>query len=350
MKRIIPIFSAVCVILGSIIGAGFATGKELFIFFYPSSPAIVALVCGVFFWLSLLLLCFYIRFCSSVSIGGLFKKLFGKLSVVPEYLVLICYFLVLATMVSASNLCLSDLFGTNEKIPIFSTLTAVLCGYALMKDFTGVKIINAVAVPLILVFILVTCCDKGNVYSGENVDVGKTFAYVCFNVTMMIGVLINVTRQLGAKQTIIATAISALLIALLVMLVTSRINDQIFSYVPMPLISIAKQKGKLFYYFASLTLYLSIVTTLISNAFPLIEKVKNFTKDRFFAVTGVMFGATLFSLIGFDKIVALVYPIISILGVILFVFIAFSYLSQFIKRKVSEKRENTKLKLKKTVD
>ncbi len=317
MKSFVKCLITVCVLLGSFVGAGFATGKEVFLFFHGGNVYYIAAVCFICFSL-----CFYLIFYvgkkfNADSIDGLFSSLFGKYEKIPRFSLLFCYFLLLSTMLAGANMCLAPLINLDARIPLFSAVTAALCGLALMYNLKGLKIINALFVPVMMFFIIFICC-KGipDAALGEESAISPSLSYVSFNSLLLCGVMLPLGRELTKKEMLICSLCSAGLIVLLLVLIILRLNDGVFAYIPMPLIYLAKERGKPLFYIATAVLYLSVVTSVISNALPLINSVNIKIKNKFLSVTAVMFAATLFSLLGFSSIIDASYPLIALFGII----------------------------------
>jgi len=319
VKSFIKILSAVFVMTGSVIGAGFATGREIFVFFYGGNSYAVGFLCFCLFFAGFMVVSVFANRFRVSETQELFKRLYGKASAAAEISLSLCLFFVLSTMLSAANLCLSDITGIDEKFGIYAAVTAVLSALILQKGMKGVKIMNAIAVPLIIIFV-VTVCAGGEGSSG-NVKFFSSVGYVCFNIVMMSGILVNLAKNMTIKENFFASLISSILLGMLVCFELMRLNDPVYSFVPMPLISLAKSCGYWFYIAACVILYLSIFTTILSTGFPLVIRLEKIFVGKKRCVWILMCAATVFSYIGFDAIIAYAYPIMAVFGVINLIFI-----------------------------
>ncbi|MEG1527607.1 MAG: hypothetical protein RR248_02675 [Clostridia bacterium] len=342
MKSVFNCLTAVCVIVGCVIGAGFASGKEVLIFFYQGNPLLVFISCFILFFVGTVLFLIASNRYKIYDTHILFYKIFGRLNIIFELLINLAYFIVLATMLAGSNLCLSKIFNTSSIFPFFSLATAILCGYALNHDISGLKFVNVLAVPLIIVFIIYICLQRGDasvVCEGQRLS--SSLSYSAFNCIMMCGVLLPLGKGLNKKECVITSLISSLFLSALVALILQRINQGVFLDTPMPLISLAKERGIIPFYLASGALYLSIVTTLVSNAFPLVRSLGNVVKDKTVSTAIVMFCALIFSLVGFDNIIEKAYPAIAIFGLIVIIFLLVGLIFDYIlEKKRSKERQN----------
>ncbi|MDD4832995.1 MAG: hypothetical protein PHI78_04900 [Clostridia bacterium] len=319
MKSFFRVLSAVFVMTGSVIGAGFATGREIFVFFYGGNSIVVGVLCFFLFFTAFTVVSLFANRFQISATDEMFKRLYGKVSLVAETSLSLCLFFVLSTMLAAANLCLSDLTGIDEKFGVFAVVTAVLSALILKKGIKGVKALNALAVPLIIFFVAAVCAGGGG--AQGNAKFFPSLGYVCFNVVMMSGILTNLAKSMTKKENIIASFISALLLGTLITLELLRLNDPVYSFVPMPLISLAKNYGYWFYLVATAVLYLSILTTILSTGFPLVVRMEKIFNDKKSDVWVLMFLATVFSFAGFDAIIAYAYPIMSVLGAVNLIFI-----------------------------
>ena len=142
MKKCIKIAFTV---VGSVIGAGFISGKELVRFFGDSAciPVLI-LTWALFFGYICALLA------AGRKYGGFSafaQKAFGKGKRAVEYVFLACSFVIVAAM-------LAGIDALEEKFaPYISLLTAVGCFFIARKGINGVGVFNAILVPCIVVYI-----------------------------------------------------------------------------------------------------------------------------------------------------------------------------------------------------
>ncbi len=309
MKKI---FSLAMLIVGTIIGAGFASGKEISSFFGKASP-FVALVVGI----GIFLLCYL--FC---TIGGMYKshdfgevnqKMFGKLHVMTDIILLLNSLIVLSGMLSGMN----SLFNPIIHIaPTYSILSGVLCAVIVAKGINGLLKSNSVIVPFIILFIALVCCFNIDLPISWQpfgiLTLPTSIIYVCMNIMLACTVLTTVDEK--PKTVFWASLIAALIMTALMLLIILTLNNSDISS-DMPLIAIAANTSKVLYYIAVAAVGTSIFTTMMTALSGLSSWLAPLTGERFAVIASLILGLTLSNL-GFNNVVSYLYPVIGIIGFI----------------------------------
>ncbi|MDD3831291.1 MAG: hypothetical protein PHW00_01385 [Clostridia bacterium] len=343
MGRASGVLGAICVIIGGVIGVGFATGKEILLFFHGANAYVIG--CTIFVLLASLT--FLFLYCARTycvfNTRQLFGRLFGKFYFLPDWLLIFSYYALMSTMLAGANLCLCGLFNMSDRLPVFSLATAVICGWVLTHNMNGLKALNIIIVPFIIIFVLfVTFMGE---YAQGVITVKNTFSYSCFNVFMMCGILLPLAQDMSIKQCLISAIVSAFILSLLLTLILIAINNDYYANLSMPLIYLAKEKNHTLFVMSSIVLYLAIVTTLVANAFPLIDRVYAMTDSKFLSVFIVMSCGLVTSLFGFERIVDTLYPFMAQLGtaiiVIMTAFLLKDKITAIIKHKGSCRQKKT---------
>lgn len=328
MKK--SIFGGICVVVGGVVGAGFATGREIFLYFYGKNIWVAAISCFAFFFVSIAAVC--------INKG----KYLDKNSVIVKVIriiIMCCYFIVLAIMLAAANSLLSQVFGLNAKTLIMGFLCAVICCIILYFDMDGIKVVNVAAVPMIMIFICVLFCSSSPDFSQMPTDIGfyvpiRSAGYVGLNLLLMFGILTELSKQYTAKQLKAVAFFSSLILSLsivLILIILSNIKGIIGE---MPLIDLAKQKGGIVYLLAVISVLLAVITTLQCSAYPLVKWQQEMWKDKFFGIAIVLFFGLLVSMAGFVTIIELCYPIISVFGVAIVYLVARDNKKLYSKRNI----------------
>lgn len=311
-------------IIGTIIGAGFISGRELAAFFGGANFAVsVVFATLLFFAVTLLILCAGKRF---GSLRGVNRKLFGKADKTVNAAFYICLLAVVAAGLATTDALAKQFFGLPEYLPILSVVTLIITHFSVKSGIKGLGIINAVLVP---VMILVTCCflfAKGGFTYAKAPVSGKMFPnialYVSFNMFLSASVISESGAALDKRCFFPSAAVSALITAVMMLLImgavwyegANAINDDL------PLLYVFSQLGSWAEAVFGAVLYLGAFTTLLSSYYPL---ERAFTRK--FGGRGAItlaVGVFLLSRLGIKKIVGYVYPIAGLLGFIYFLCIA----------------------------
>ncbi|MBR7100241.1 MAG: hypothetical protein IKC91_03695 [Clostridia bacterium] len=310
-------------VVGSVIGAGFISGRELVRFFGGEAFFPVLLLTACLFFLY-----FYFLFSFGTKYGsldGFLNGVFPKFSVVIRVSFLICSFVTVTAMLAGVN-ALQPKFS-----PYIAILTAIFSFFTVKKGIDGLHTVNAVLVPAIVVYVVVSLLLTGNftlANSLENSGMGIVFCvlYVCMNGFLSAPVIIESGAKLTHKKQIVLSSLLAtvLIVACMALILAAIGATPGAAERVMPLVFVLKE-GKLFL----LCSFLGIITTLISAYYPLHTAVKG-VKIKEAARLLILSAASLFACWGLDKIVETVYPVIGILGV--FFLIASVLYDQFFQK------------------
>lgn len=302
-------FLAVFTIIGSVIGAGFITGKEVFEFFASDFS-----LGGIY----LAFLCFSFMIFYMMSSKG------NRVDKSIQIFVAISNVIIAGCMISALNSIYKRLFRLSEKVEILSIITAILMFIISYKGIGVVQKLCAITLPFVVVVIITLCVYKVEDYTVKISPqsyggILKPVIYVGFNVVMSAGVIKNSGEKLSPPFKILASVItSAILCACVFLLSLAVKNEGLVS--DMPFISLFYKNKKLLIIIDIITLF-AIYSTLASA----IYTVNNFggTKIKFSLKILLFLFIIATSKLSFSSIVEKVYPS---LGVLAYVMVCVSYL------------------------
>lgn len=315
------------VFIGTVIGAGFATGQEVLLYFGRSSIA-VPIFSGILLGL------FNAYF---LAIGAKFNDrinehmLQNKAKVLYDVCMFICAYITFIAMFSG----VETLFVKIFDIKYTSVAWVVAAGFIAANGLRFMKGLNSVAVPVILLLTIVIFAysDKEKASGAYNFFNGITYA--AMNVMLSMGVMIRLGKT-ATKKTIWASGCAtAVVMATMLALITLVVKK---SGGEMPVYAAADKVG--LKYAAGAVILLSVFTTMVSALETAAEIIAPDEKKK---TTGVIF-VTLLSLpfvglFSFENIVDYYYPVVSGMGILIVI-----VLSVFV---IFKKRDG---KIKKSVD
>ena len=315
------------VFIGTVIGAGFATGQEVLLYFGRSSIA-VPIFSGILLGL------FNAYF---LAIGAKFNDrinehmLQNKAKALYDVCMFICAYITFIAMFSG----VETLFVKIFDIKYTSVAWVVAAGFIAANGLRFMKGLNSVAVPVILLLTIVIFAysDKEKASGAYNFFNGITYA--AMNVMLSMGVMIRFGKT-ATKKTIWASGcatavVMATMLALITLVVKKRGGE-------MPVYAAADKVG--LKYAAGAVILLSVFTTMVSALETAAEIIAPCEKKK---TAGVVF-VTLLSLpfqglFSFKDIVDYYYPVVSGMGILIVI-----VLSVFV---IFKKRDG---KIKKSVD
>lgn len=331
-------FSVIFLVLGTIIGAGFCSGKEICVYFAKYG-----------FWsllfLPLFFVIYFFLFKMFLSLGrgkeytdfSHFNKQFGKNNFFD--FVLCCTYVVFSSAMFACLGEMSDLyFGQVGKI-IMYIFAFVFTVFMLLKTFKSLKLVNVILIPVVLVCIITVCvvllfCDSGNFVLTNIKASGLLFftpiIYACQGLTLSYYILVKAGKDLTKKDAnvISFTSSTILTVVLALAIIVFNLNPQVISQ-PMPFVILSFKLGFPFDLIYAVVLFFAIITTLLSSTRALYDYLARFIKKPFVNALVTSGITLLMSFFGFSSIVESLYPIIGCMGAVLVLRIWFSSKNKF---------------------
>jgi Uncharacterized membrane protein len=134
------------VFVGTVIGAGFATGREIALYF-KGANAQTAAAAGIM----LGLLCgFFMLAGERIGDGGFTAYLFGQRKRIFDIAVFVCAFITFAAMCAGAESIFRKIYG----IGWLGLVTALISTLAAILGIKQIKSLNLVLVPIILAFVV----------------------------------------------------------------------------------------------------------------------------------------------------------------------------------------------------
>lgn len=323
MKQILP---AVFLIVGSIIGAGFASGRELSLFFANFGF-------NSLYFLPIVFIFFYYSFKIFLSLGS--KQKFQSVFDLNSYAgsspffnisVVIIFTIYASAMFAAAVEVLSNNFIEVPEI-IFSVLVFILAFLVLRFGFKGLVKVNLLVTPIIVILLVV--------YSLYSIFVPITqipyipasdhayilpmsiIMYVFGNVLLSYFIVSQCGQGLSKKQISLSAFWSSLIIcfSLLICIICLIVNGSVVMDASMPFLALTLRLGDPFPLIFMAILFLGIITSLFAclhtASLPFQKKLGK--KTPFLATSAVF----LLSMLGFETIVNNCYPVFGFFGIII---------------------------------
>lgn len=301
MKRFFSAVRVAALFVGSVVGAGFATGQEIALFF-AGGDVLTHLFSALFMGGSCLVF---------MEAGALLRR--GE-SIVNA-LVALSSFVVYAAMIAAAEDILSSLFSVRGLSFLLAAGSAALS----LRDIGKLSLLNVIAVPLIAVMVICVGARGASLTGGQFRPL-SALAYGAMN-TLFSGALMakEGEKMSRGERILCGVTVSALLFLLLFFMSRAvRGNEG-----AMPFLSAAKKTGAELS--APITLLLAIITTMTSCNYLITQEMRPLTKDGFLAAALPLLAGLLLAAWGFQNVVTYLYPAVSALalGYSLLVFFLF---------------------------
>ncbi|MBN7574434.1 MULTISPECIES: transporter [Clostridium] len=333
-KEMVKVFQVATVFIGTIVGAGLASGKEITEFFtqYGISSFIGIIGCGIFYILiSSIISRISINYnLSSYSdvMNIISPNIFGKITGFITTLFLISS----ASIILAGSGALIHQFFGIPKI-IGSLIMIVIAIFFLLRDTEGLIEVNSFIVPglictltLITVLYFAFCRNTvslDNIASFPKQKTGiliSTVLYAGYNTLSASGVLVPLSTQMKKSKIMIAGivtgAIGLTILCLMINLLLTINQPYIYKY-EIPLLFVANRFGNLIQALLLVIIWLEMFSTEVSDIYSISKTLEQTFNIKFKkAIFIVISLALLISQFGFGTLITKLYPIFGLLSLI----------------------------------
>lgn len=342
-KKLLLPFQFAAVFIGTIVGAGLASGQEIKQFFtlygYKSFMGII--LCGIIY-------VFTGKIIISLSIKHNLKSYDELIQLISPNAfgnaisILMSTFLILSSgiILAGSGALINQFFGISKWFGII--IMCIISVYILLKNTNGLIEINSFIVPALVIIIISIfimyiifydkCFDINYIKSIPSYKNGwllSSFLYAGFNIFCCSGVLVPMSSEIKKEKTLISGLIigtiglTVLCFAINIMLLLNV--PYIFKY-EIPLLYIADRFGKLVQAFLLIIMWLEMFSTEVSDIYSIAKTLENKFKFNYrLAVIIIILCALPVSQIGFVKLISYAYPTFGFISMIFMIQCAFFY-------------------------
>ena len=332
------VFKIVFVIIGTLIGAGFASGQEIYVFFFSY---------GIKGFIGIII--------SSVGMGGLIYKTLGIINkyninsykdlldiliknkkenkyfnfkniinLIINIFILVTFFI----MIAGFGAYFEQQFGINSLVG--SSILAILNFVIFLTSVKGVIKANELLVPMLIVFLVIigfiniidiNIVKLGNyiIRTNQSNYILSAIIYASYNSILLIPVLIKLKKYINTKKQILFISligtIIVILLATIIFLILIRVDVDI-TKLEMPAVYVVSNIFKFLEIIYGFIILGSIFTTSISLGTSFLQNVSK-NKKSYTQIAAIMcITSVLISKIGFSNLINLLYPIFGYLGLI----------------------------------
>ncbi|TYA14810.1 hypothetical protein FRY98_03840 [Paenibacillus faecis] len=324
MKNAVKVLQIAFTYIGTVVGAGFATGREILQFFtqYGKWGALtILLASALFIWLGtkMMLLARSIR---AESYEDLNRKLFGnRIGQILSLFTLIVLIGVNSVMLAGAGSVFQEHFGINYQIGLWITLT--LTYILLGKGIDGVMKLNSLVVPMMITLSLAIIFNTaGSPGAARFLTLGTdhgllaTWAsplmYTAFNLSMAQAVLVPIGSRTENRRVIIwggllgGTGVGFMLMAGHFAL---SANMPGISQFEIPMGSIAQQMGTTIQLIYLVLIFMEIFSTFVADVYGVTLQLKQRLQlsPRLISAC-ILLICYLTSQFGFSTLLSILYP------------------------------------------
>ena len=344
------IMKAVCVIIGTIIGAGFASGKEIEVFFANfGKNGIYGIGLASIFTVVII-------YCVLIKIRGTnienYNSYLNEMKInnkVKEILnAIINIFLFTSFYIMASGFCAYFKQEFDLDIINIAIVLAICCYITFMGKIDKVTKINTILIPF-LIFMVLLVGVKSEVFNQkiENMIqisnrswIISSLEYASYNSILLIPILIELKKYTYKKEGSISVISGAVFFVLAMVLFLILTKEGVSGNIELPLIQIAKQFGINYKYIYGFVIISAIFTSAISAGYSFLincSKTKKTYKKLCFVIC---VGVVVVCNIKFSYLINIVYPIFGFLGLLQVIYFLKNMLQAFVNKTIEKNGKN----------
>lgn len=333
-KDLTKIFQIAVVFIGTIVGAGLASGKEITQFFtsYGLSSFLGIIFCGIFYIIMASIIC-------KIGIAYKLKSYTDVLKVISPNLlgkitgiITTIYLLSSASIILAGSGALINQFFGIPKI-VGTLIMLAIASIFLLRDTNGLIEVNSFIVPslistITLIFILYFLFAKDTLSfqfinsfePKKNGIVLSTVLYAGYNILCCSGVLVPLSNEVKkTKIMILGVIFGALGLTLLSCIINLLlfINQPYIYQYEIPLLLVSQRFGNVIQAILLIIIWLEMFSTEVSDVYSISKSLEQTFNIKFkHGIFLVLALALPISQIGFSNLISILYPLFGILSLI----------------------------------
>lgn len=323
MCRLGKVLGIAAVYVGAVVGAGFASGREIVNFFtVHGSVSRSAII-----WATVLFA--VVGYATALSCRWLgadsYQDLYARISS-PQAgrwfsrAVTLFLFLGLTIMVSGSATLISELWS----LPLWvsSLVTVLLLLVILSRGLAGVQQASGLLVLVMVGFVLYLfgrvspSFSQTTLVSGSSgLSLFSALLYVSFNSIVISVVITSLSRGVTYNQLVLGILLGALVLGVLLYCCNELLLHHLHEVQDdeMPLLQVVVRVSPALYGVYLVNLWAAFITTALANTLGLLQRLQP-SGYRILKTTGLLITTVPLASLGFSRLVATVYPVLGYLA------------------------------------
>ena len=348
----INMFKIACIFIGTVVGAGLASGKEIYQFFsiYGMKSFLGIVLC---FFIYVLIGNLIFDVCSKNKLSSYNLLINEVCPKVPAKILNIStglyYFFSSSIIFAASGSIINQFFSVHK---FFGIILMLLFTILILKfSMKGITLINSISVPIMISVIFImfilfelfsdpiniqipVISDIENEIRIHNNIILSSILYGGFNILSASGILAPLAVEHRKKDFKNGMLIGAFLLVLISLIINYLIlvNMPYVAKYDIPILYISKIFGKCLQIIILVLIWLEMLSTQLSSVYSLAKSISNkFNFSLFKCVLGIILLSLPVSIFGFAKLILIFYPFFGFLS---FIFMFYIIRYSLKKRKI----------------
>lgn len=319
-----PVLQIAFTYIGTVVGAGFASGREIYEFFVrygPQGLAGILIATFLFVWAGIQVMSVARRI-QAESYQDVSIYLFGKtLGSVFNGLLLTVLLGTSSVMLAATGALVRENFQLPAQLGIWSTLLFVF--FITIRGLPAIHSVNSLFVPLLIGFMALVFWHAAPWAEHSDIPVISSaqpwsglvapISYVALNTALTQSVLVPIGRACRDPRILVWGGVLGgggigLLLILAYLAMTAQ--PAVVQVADMPMIALLSGMGKSITLLFALVVWIEILSSLIANVYGLAQQTKQWLSLQMPVVTLLILACCyLVSFLGFKTLLALLYPL-----------------------------------------
>lgn len=321
------IYKILFVLIGGFIGAGFASGQEILIFFnkYGLGGFYGIIVSGFIFSITIYKV---FSICLKYNINNYEDFLYElnffskfKPSIISIFKFIVNAFLLVSFYVMVAGF--SSFFYLQFNIPILltSSILCLVCYFLFNKNIESLINISTALIPLLILLICFIGIKQINFdiisfnYELTRGWLISSILYVSYNTILLVPLSISLKNYLkNSKNIIYCSILIGFIIVFLSLILFIILMNHNLSDSELPMLNIANNIDNIYKNIYCFVILSAIITTLLSSGFTFVYNFNNKYLKKNILIFIMCFSAIFISNFGFSNLVNILYPFFGYLG------------------------------------
>jgi len=316
-------------IIGTTIGAGFASGREIWEFFgfYGEKSYMSILLSMLLFFLASIILLHISWKRGTKNYSEVLRYLLGKrMAKIFDWVVFFFLCSTAVVMIAGSGATFRQWKG-DDAFTVGCWLMVLSVFVVLLFDIKGLMWMNTLLVPILLVILIMVCVqfNQSHPLQFQSTQVHSNLpawpsaiTYAAFNIISLLAVLSTMGSQIQHRLEIwFAGICSASCLAVMVLIYNFSLlkMKHLISQYEIPLFALIQELSPIWVLMITAVLWLAIYTTAISNVHGLVFRLADWIPwPRWLIACCSLLLLTPLSQVGFTQLVQFLYPLYGVLN------------------------------------
>lgn len=333
-KKVGLVLQIAATFIGTIVGAGFASGREVIQFFtrFGSWGTAGVLFSGLLMALIGTRLMLYARRIHAGSFDALIIHVFGaRVGLVIHSLVFLMIFGVNGVMLAGSGAVFQEQLGWNRWLGM--GLSILIGLFFIVKKARGLLWVNSLVVPALTIFLVLLFIQEGSLSQHLSTPwqsswVLSAFAYAAFNLTTALVVFVPLASEVRNERVLITGGLVggagfAVLLLIAHQLILAHPGVMMNE---MPTAELVRPLGEAMHLTFTIVIFGEILTTYVGNIFGLSRQLSSIFPSvlpGWRAVALLIAGSAAVGIAGYSALIRVLYPFYGFLCLFLLIFLSF---------------------------